>query len=256
MATNASSHEISGPRKRKLSTKASTNGDPLEAKRKKKLRVLNNVETEALTKKKKASEVHQPVEDEEMDDEGSDRNEVDMEPATEVISIDDSDDDEDTEDETNLEVKEETAETEMGTNFFFMYLIKLTRNHSERLSKEWTAPIYVFFRNEPRIELVNDRRVHVFMCAAGRCRGKNGRDVRRFLDKGDARSTSGLRRHAKNCWGIEAVEAADATKDLESARLVLTKTKLRDGSITAQFERIGKGKVTFSHRQHTTTESR
>jgi hypothetical protein len=96
----------------------------------------------------------------------------------------------------------------------------------------------------------------VFMCAAGRCRGKNGRDVRRFLDTTDARSTSGLRRHAKNCWGSEAVEAADATKDLESARLVLSKTKLRDGSITAQFERIGKGKVTFSHRQHTTTEAR
>ena len=96
----------------------------------------------------------------------------------------------------------------------------------------------------------------VFVCAAGRCRGKNGRDVRRFLDKGDAKSTSGLRRHAKNCWGSEAVEAADGTPDLESARVVLTKTKLRDGSITAQFERIAKGRITFSHRQHTTTESR
>ena len=105
MATNASSHKILGPCKCKLLTKASTN-NPLEAKRKKKLRVLNNVETEALTKKKKASEVHKYVEDEEMDDEGSDRNEIDMDPATEVISIDDSDDDEDMEDETNLEVKE------------------------------------------------------------------------------------------------------------------------------------------------------
>ena len=113
-----------------------------------------------------------------------------------------------------------------------------------------------FFRNKPQIELVNDHQVHVFMCAAGRCWGKNGRDVHRFLDKGDARSTSGLCQHAKNCWGIEAVEAVDATKDLESVRLVLTKMKLRDGSITAQFEHIGKGKVTFSHHQHTTTESR
>jgi len=103
---------------------------------------------------------------------------------------------------------------------------------------------------------VKGRRLHVFECAAGKCRGKNGRDVRRFLDTGDAKSTSGLRRHAKNCWGNEAVEAADGTQDLDSARIVLAKTKLRDGSITAEFERIGKGKVTFSHRQHTSTEAR
>jgi len=96
----------------------------------------------------------------------------------------------------------------------------------------------------------------VFECAAARCRGKSSRDVRRFLDTSDAKSTSGLRRHAKRCWGDEAVEAADGTKDLESARTVLLKTKLRDGSISAQFERSGRGKVTFSHRQHTTTEAR
>ena len=76
----------------------------------------------------------------------------------------------------------------------------------------------MFFRPEPRIENINGRRVHVFMCAAGRCRGKNGCDVRRYLDTADARSTSGLRRHAKNCWGGDAVEAADGTKGLESAR--------------------------------------
>ena len=96
----------------------------------------------------------------------------------------------------------------------------------------------------------------MFECAAGKCRGKNGRDVRRYLDTGDAKSTSGLHRHAKNCWGVEAVEAADGTQDLESAHKVLAKTKLRDGAITAQFERIGKGKVTFSHRQHTSMEAR
>jgi hypothetical protein len=106
---------------------------------------------------------------------------------------------------------------------------------------------------------VNGRRVHVFECAgsaAGRCRGKNGRDVRRFLDTGDAKSTSGLRRHAKKCWGEDAVDAADNTQSLEEARLVLAKTKLRDGSITALFERMGKEKVTFSHRQHTSTQAR
>ena len=80
--------------------------------------------------------------------------------------------------------------------------------------------------------------------------------VYRYLDTGDAKSMSSLRRHAKNCWDEEAVQAADNTEDLASARVILTKTKLRDGSITAKFERIGKGKVTYSHRQHTSTKSR
>jgi hypothetical protein len=133
---------------------------------------------------------------------------------------------------------------------------KLTISMVERLSKEWTSPIYVFFRTSPRIEYVDDRRVHIFECAAGRCLGKNGRDVRRFLDKGDAKSTSGLRRHATKCWGAETVKSADGTKDLEAARAVLMKTKLHDGTITAQFERIRRGKVTYSHRQHTSTEAR
>ena len=126
----------------------------------------------------------------------------------------------------------------------------------ERLSKDWTSPIYVFFRTSPRIECLDGRHVHIFECAAGRCRGKNGRDVRRYLDKGDAKSTSGLRRHAKKCWGAETVKSADGTKDLEAARTILLKTNLHDGTITAEFERIGRGKVTYSHRQHTSTEAR
>src|SRR5271168_2449191 len=113
----------------------------------------------------------------------------------------------------------------------------------ERLSKDWTSPIYVFFRTSPRIECLDGCHVHIFECAAGRCRGKNGRDVCRYLDKGDAKSTSGLRRHAKKCWGAETVKSADGTKDLEAARAILLKTNLHDGTITAEFERIGRGKV-------------
>jgi hypothetical protein len=121
---------------------------------------------------------------------------------------------------------------------------------------EWTSPIYVFFGPTPRIEYINDRRAHVFECAAGRCKGKNGKDVRRFLDKGDRKSTSNLRKHAKICWGADTVKMADETRDVDAAREVLSKTNLRDGSITAEFARIGKGKVTFSTRQHTKAESR
>ena len=47
-----------------------------------------------------------------------------------------------------------------------------------------------------------------------RCMGKgNGRMVRRYLDTGDAKSTSNLRKHAKICWGEEAVTVADKTRD-------------------------------------------
>jgi len=128
---------------------------------------------------------------------------------------------------------------------------------SERLGKDWISPIYVFFNRVPRIEHIDGRRVHVFVCAASHCKGRNGRDVRRFLDTGDAKSTSGLRRHAKMCWGDEAVCAADETKDLEGAREVLKKSGVkRNGSITSAFARIYKDKVTYSHRQYTYTETR
>jgi hypothetical protein len=55
--------------------------------------------------------------------------------------------------------------------------------------------------------------------------------VRRYLDTTDAKSTSNLRKHAKICWGEEAVAAADQTRDVLAAREA-------------------------SHRQHTTTETR
>jgi hypothetical protein len=80
--------------------------------------------------------------------------------------------------------------------------------------------------------------------------------VRQYLDKGDAKSTSGLRHHAIKCWGAETVESADGTKDLEAARTILLKSKLLDGTIMAEFEHIRKGKVTYSHHQHTSNEAR
>jgi hypothetical protein len=80
--------------------------------------------------------------------------------------------------------------------------------------------------------------------------------IRRYLDKKDAKSTSNLRKHAKSCWGTEAVEAADRTKDVTEARDSVVKPLSKDGSITAIFERVGKGKVSYSHRQHTKTEAK
>ena len=50
------------------------------------------------------------------------------------------------------------------------------------MSKKWTSPVYVFFKNMPRIEYKNDRRCHIFECAASHCKGRNGRNVCRYLE--------------------------------------------------------------------------
>src|SRR5271163_2001104 len=103
---------------------------------------------------------------------------------------------------------------------------------TERLLKDWTSPIYVFFKPTPSIEYIKERHVHVFECSAVHWMGKgNGRHVRRYLDTGDAKSTSNLHKHAKICWGDEAVAADDNTKDIRAAREVLGNNKTLDSLI-------------------------
>jgi hypothetical protein len=120
--------------------------------------------------------------------------------------------------------------------------------------KRWDAPVYAFFRPTPAIIYVEGRKVHVFECAASHCKCKT-RFVRRYIDTGDISSTSNLRRHAIRCWGDEAVAAADKTSNDKVAREALS-NKEPNRSITAAFERVGKGKVTYAHHQHTKTEAR
>jgi hypothetical protein len=62
-----------------------------------------------------------------------------------------------------------------------------------------------------------------------------------------------MRKHAKKCWGTETVEIVDQAKNATVAQESIIKPLCTTGSITAAFER--KGKVTYSHRQHTKTES-
>lgn len=62
--------------------------------------------------------------------------------------------------------------------------------------------------------------------------------------------------HAINCWGRENVENSENASNIETAREALKGAELRDGSITAVFERTGKGKVSYSHRNHTKAETR
>lgn len=120
---------------------------------------------------------------------------------------------------------------------------------------EWTSPIYVFFHATPQIKYFNSCWTHVFECTARNCKAQNGRDVHCFLDKGDRKSMSNLHKHAKICWGGDTVEAANGTWDVEAACEILKKMKLCDGSIKAEFDCIGKGKVWFSTQQHTKKET-
>ncbi|KAG2747851.1 hypothetical protein P692DRAFT_20735888, partial [Suillus brevipes Sb2] len=41
--------------------------------------------------------------------------------------------------------------------------------------------------------------------------------VRRYLNKGDAKSTSNMAKHAKNCWGEAAYQAAQVSGTADSA---------------------------------------
>jgi len=118
--------------------------------------------------------------------------------------------------------------------------------------KDWNSPIYAFFHPTPNIEYVEGRRCHVFMCAAKGCK----HCVRRFLDKGDAKSTSNMTKHVRSCWGEVALESACDAKTADAARNGVVNHILKIGSITSSFERKGNGKVTYSHRQHTKTETR
>ncbi|KAG1785772.1 uncharacterized protein HD556DRAFT_1213571, partial [Suillus plorans] len=64
----------------------------------------------------------------------------------------------------------------------------------------WTAPVYVSFRSTPTIEYINNCRCHSFQCAATNCKYKT-REVRRYLDTGDAKSMGNMHKHTKKCWG-------------------------------------------------------
>ncbi|KAF8162011.1 hypothetical protein BJ912DRAFT_823218, partial [Pholiota molesta] len=117
----------------------------------------------------------------------------------------------------------------------------------EKMLKTWTSPVYSFFEPLPTIDYVNGRRCHTFKCAAKGCKFT----ARRYLDTGDRSSTGNLGRHAKACWGEDAWKAASACRDAADARVSVIKPLAMNGSLTAVFERKGKGKVTYSHVPHT-----
>jgi len=63
-----------------------------------------------------------------------------------------------------------------------------------------------------------------------------------------------MHKHAKICWGVDTVKAASEAKDVTNTHVVLANSK--DGSIAAMFKVKGKGKVSYSHKQHTKTQTK
>ena len=86
---------------------------------------------------------------------------------------------------------------------------------------------HVFFKATPSIDYINEHPVHVFECCAKHCKGKvNGRMVHHYLDTSDAKSTGNLRKHARVCWGAEAMAVADEARKIGAAFKALKKLKM------------------------------
>jgi hypothetical protein len=124
---------------------------------------------------------------------------------------------------------------------------------SERLSTKWTSFAYAFYGQPSVVYDKNGRRGHAFPCGKKNCSHK----VIRYLESKDGSSTSNMIKHARTCWGADAVNAAREAKDLAEAReSVVNKYYQKDGTITASFQVKGKGKITYRHKQHSRSETR
>jgi len=111
---------------------------------------------------------------------------------------------------------------------------------------------YAFYDPIPEIAYVNKRRCHEFKCAGRGCKYT----CRRYLDTKDKASTGNMVKHAKQCWGEEAWRAAEKCHNAADARARVTVPLASSGSITASFKQKGKGKVAYSNRVHTKTETK
>lgn len=168
-----------------------------------------------------------------------------------VVGNDDTDD---SIEEIEPPQPKETPQAELGTTGLTLFLLRdvLIKPLSERLQKDWVSPVYAFFDPTPMIQTVDGRRVHVFKCLGKGCTST----VRRFLDTKDKQSTGNMYKHVKLCWGDEVLKTANGAKDISEVHGKIVPSILRTGSITAAFERKGNGKVTYSTRQHTRSETR
>ena len=70
--------------------------------------------------------------------------------------------------------EEELGELSTMAMLTILWLLTISISE-ERMAKEWTSPIYGFFKPRPTIEVVEGCRCHEFLCAAPLCQGKGVR---------------------------------------------------------------------------------
>jgi hypothetical protein len=92
--------------------------------------------------------------------------------------------------------------------------VQITESRSARLSKDWNALVYAFSQPVPEIGYEEGRCYHSFRCAAWGCK----QCICRYLNKKDRKSTGNLRKHAKSCWGAEAIEAVKTAAEAREHR--------------------------------------
>lgn len=147
-----------------------------------------------------------------------------------------------------MEMRQRLQERRMSRNCVRWPFILLSRLLLicivERLKKTWRSPVYGFFKNKVDIGYEEGRKYHFFKCATKRCKGKGG--VRRYQDSQDRAATSNLKTHAIRCFGADAVDAAFKKGPSTTP----------GASIFASFARLGQRVVSFSHRAHTSDETR
>ncbi|KAE9393113.1 hypothetical protein BT96DRAFT_747958, partial [Gymnopus androsaceus JB14] len=100
-----------------------------------------------------------------------------------------------------------------------------------------TVPIYAFYHSVPDIEFdqKGSPKYTVYACCNCRSKQKQG------LSGTDAASTSVLHRHAKKCWGDEAVKAAQDSKNISRAREAVQKFGSKKQSMLTAALRTVKG---------------
>jgi len=119
-------------------------------------------------------------------------------------------------------------------------------HHLERARTRWNSPIYGFFSEDIVIGYnAKNGKYHYFKCNATHCKGKGG--VRRYQKTDDRSLTSNLKKHAMNCFGQDAVDAATIGANSSTRP---------DGSIFAAFGRQGARPVTVTHKAHSNAEIR
>lgn len=174
-----------------------------------------------------------------------------------VVRVDESNDEEEDEgsdkDEDEEEGDDGNEPGEVDVSMYSFHLVALLgiTNIPGALSKRWKARVYACYTLPTEVTHSEEGRPYLsFRCSARSCK----KEVRRYLDKKDG-STKNLLDHAKACWGEDVIEEVMSAANVGVARKHITEPYRKNGKITGSFERK-KGKETYSHTQHTKTETK